>query len=115
MWRWSLARKTSSTLSLRYVDEPVRHKILDLVGDLALLGRPIKGLILAIRAGHTANAAFVRKLKDYPRLRALAGIAEEPVFDWRPSASCCPTAIHSCWWTRLSIWRGGRRSLDTRM
>jgi len=66
---------------LRYVDEPVRHKILDLVGDLALLGRPIKGLVLAIKAGHTANAAFVRKLKDYPRLRALAGIAEEPVFD----------------------------------
>lgn len=75
---------------LRFADEPVRHKILDLIGDLALLGKPIKGQILAIRAGHTANAAFVRKLADYPRLRALAGLTEEPAFDMSAILSLLP-------------------------
>jgi UDP-3-O-[3-hydroxymyristoyl] N-acetylglucosamine deacetylase/3-hydroxyacyl-[acyl-carrier-protein] dehydratase len=48
---------------LRYADEFVRHKILDLIGDLTLLGQPIKGHILAIRSGHQLNAELVRRLK----------------------------------------------------
>jgi UDP-3-O-[3-hydroxymyristoyl] N-acetylglucosamine deacetylase len=47
---------------LRFPDEFVRHKILDLIGDLALLGRPIEGRIRARRAGHALHAAIVRKL-----------------------------------------------------
>ena len=48
---------------LRFKNEPVRHKTLDLIGDLALLGYPIKGHVTAARAGHASNVEFVKKLK----------------------------------------------------
>jgi UDP-3-O-[3-hydroxymyristoyl] N-acetylglucosamine deacetylase len=47
---------------LRFHDEFVRHKILDLVGDLALIGRPIVGEITAHRAGHAMHSRFVEKI-----------------------------------------------------
>ena len=49
---------------LRYPDEFVRHKVLDLVGDLFLLGRPIKGHIIAVKSGHAMHANFSRKIKE---------------------------------------------------
>ena len=52
-----------NNVELRYRNEPARHKLLDIVGDLALVGRPIKAQILAARPGHAANVAFARKLK----------------------------------------------------
>lgn len=52
-----------NNVELRYNNEPARHKLLDIVGDLALAGRPLKGQILAARPGHSANVAFARKLK----------------------------------------------------
>ena len=48
---------------LRFKNEPVRHTTLDLIGDLALLGVPIKGHVTAARAGHASNVEFVKKLK----------------------------------------------------
>ncbi len=48
--------------TLRYRDECVRHKILDLVGDLALLARDLAGHVVAHRSGHALNASLVRKL-----------------------------------------------------
>jgi UDP-3-O-[3-hydroxymyristoyl] N-acetylglucosamine deacetylase len=56
---------------LRFRDEFVRHKILDLLGDLALLGRPIVGEITAHRAGHALHSRFVEKI-----LRLAAGSEE---------------------------------------
>ena len=53
-----IGRKSILNNSLRYPDEPVRHKILDFIGDLALLGKPVKGHFLAWRSGHRTNAAF---------------------------------------------------------
>ena len=50
-------------LELRFPNEPVRHKALDLIGDLALLGIPIRGHIIAARSGHAANVEFVKKIK----------------------------------------------------
>ena len=47
---------------LRFKDEFVRHKILDLVGDLALVGRPIAGEITAYRGGHALHSRFVAKI-----------------------------------------------------
>lgn len=47
---------------IRFPDEMVRHKILDVIGDLALIGRPILAHIIAIRSGHAANAAFAKML-----------------------------------------------------
>lgn len=52
-----------NNVELRYNNEPARHKLLDVVGDLGLLGRPIKAQILAARPGHAANVAFCKKLK----------------------------------------------------
>ena len=50
---------------LRFADEYVRHKVLDLIGDLALAGRRIEGHVVAVRAGHAMHTAFVaRLLKD---------------------------------------------------
>lgn len=50
---------------LRYPNEFVRHKALDLVGDLYLLGHPVKGHIMTARSGHKANIELVRKLRSY--------------------------------------------------
>ncbi len=47
---------------LRFENEPVRHKTLDLIGDLTLLGMPIKAHILAARSGHLTNVALVKRL-----------------------------------------------------
>lgn len=49
---------------LRFPDEFVRHKILDLMGDLALLGMPIKGHVYSSKSGHASNVRFVRALED---------------------------------------------------
>ncbi len=46
----------------RFADEPVRHKVLDLLGDLALLGRPIQARVLAVRAGHRLHLELARKI-----------------------------------------------------
>lgn len=52
-----------NNVELRYKNEPARHKLLDVMGDLALVGRPLKAQILAARPGHAANVAFAKKLK----------------------------------------------------
>jgi UDP-3-O-[3-hydroxymyristoyl] N-acetylglucosamine deacetylase len=49
---------------LRFVDELVRHKVLDLLGDLYLLGRPLRGKVTACRTGHADNIALVRAVCD---------------------------------------------------
>lgn len=56
---------------LRYKNEPARHKLLDLIGDLALIGAPVKGQILAARPGHAANIAFVKELRKLVDQRKL--------------------------------------------
>ncbi len=53
-----------NTLDLRFQNEPARHKLLDMVGDLALCGMPLKGQIMAARPGHAANVAFAKKIKQ---------------------------------------------------
>jgi UDP-3-O-[3-hydroxymyristoyl] N-acetylglucosamine deacetylase/3-hydroxyacyl-[acyl-carrier-protein] dehydratase len=49
---------------LRFADEFVRHKILDLLGDLCLLGAPVKAHIISVRSGHSTNIKLVRLLKE---------------------------------------------------
>ena len=53
---------------LRYRDEFVRHKILDLIGDLSLVGMPIIGHIVAHKSGHGLNAQMVSKLLNSPQI-----------------------------------------------
>ncbi len=52
-----------NNVELRYQNEPARHKLLDLIGDLALVGMPIKAQIMAARPGHASNVAFAKKIK----------------------------------------------------
>nr|WP_294896504.1 bifunctional UDP-3-O-[3-hydroxymyristoyl] N-acetylglucosamine deacetylase/3-hydroxyacyl-ACP dehydratase [uncultured Pedobacter sp.] len=52
-----------NNIELRYQNEPARHKLLDIIGDLALIGTPIKGHVMAARPGHAANVAFAKKIK----------------------------------------------------
>ncbi|MFM8281035.1 MAG: bifunctional UDP-3-O-[3-hydroxymyristoyl] N-acetylglucosamine deacetylase/3-hydroxyacyl-ACP dehydratase [Bacteroidota bacterium] len=49
---------------LRFKNEPARHKLLDMLGDLALIGAPIKGQILAARPGHAVNIEFAKKIRS---------------------------------------------------
>jgi UDP-3-O-[3-hydroxymyristoyl] N-acetylglucosamine deacetylase/3-hydroxyacyl-[acyl-carrier-protein] dehydratase len=57
------ANGTLNGKELRFENEPVRHKALDLIGDLALLGMPIQGHIIASKSGHAANVELVRRIK----------------------------------------------------
>jgi len=50
--------------NLRFKDEPVRHKILDFIGDMALLGRRIKGSVFVKKAGHTEHMEFIKKMEE---------------------------------------------------
>ncbi len=56
-----------NNLSLRFPNEPARHKLLDVVGDLALVGFPFKAHIIANRPGHAANVKFAKKIKEHIR------------------------------------------------
>src|SRR6266702_2364907 len=56
-----------TTEPLRYADEFVRHKILDILGDLALLGRPVRGHIVAVRPSHTVNCELARMIQGQMR------------------------------------------------
>jgi UDP-3-O-[3-hydroxymyristoyl] N-acetylglucosamine deacetylase/3-hydroxyacyl-[acyl-carrier-protein] dehydratase len=53
-----------NNLDLRFQNEPARHKLLDMIGDLALVGMPLKGQIMAARPGHASNVAFAKKIKQ---------------------------------------------------
>lgn len=57
--------------NLRFPNEPARHKVLDLFGDLFLVGAPIKGQILAARPGHQSNIEFARRLREYYKSQQL--------------------------------------------
>ncbi len=53
-----------NNLTLRHNNEPARHKLLDVIGDLALIGMPIKGKITAVKPGHKNNIRFAKQLKE---------------------------------------------------
>ena len=76
-----------NTVKLHFENEAARHKLLDVVGDLALVGKPIKGKIVATKPGHTANIAFAKVLKGlYQEQRKLKGKPKydptaQPIYD----------------------------------
>lgn len=68
-----------NTTDLRFQNEPARHKLLDVMGDLALVGKFIKGKVIAKKPGHTSNVAFAKILKrHYVEQKKTKGI---PIFD----------------------------------
>jgi len=67
-----------TTEPLRYPDEFVRHKMLDIVGDLSLLGRPLRGHLIAVKPGHAANCELVRRILAQMRKPLVAAQAFAP-------------------------------------
>ncbi len=70
-----------NNVELRHKNEPARHKLLDVVGDLALIGRPLKAQILAARPGHAANVAFAKKVKKEMQLAKNSAPRYDPKVD----------------------------------
>ena len=76
-----------NNVELRHANEPARHKLLDVVGDLALIGTPIKAKVIATKPGHAANIGFAKKVKKYIKDRKqkmdipVYDPTKEPVYD----------------------------------
>ena len=74
-----------NSTKLQYENEPARHKLLDIVGDLALIGRPIKAHILAARPGHSGNVRFAKVLKEQIKKQQHQGkffdLSKAPLYD----------------------------------
>lgn len=72
---------------LLYSNEPARHKLLDVIGDLALVGMPIKGKILATRPGHASNVEFAKIIRQEIKKRKIRGnvpdvdLNAKPIYD----------------------------------
>jgi UDP-3-O-[3-hydroxymyristoyl] N-acetylglucosamine deacetylase/3-hydroxyacyl-[acyl-carrier-protein] dehydratase len=74
-----------NTIKLQHENEPARHKLLDIIGDLALLGKPIKAHILAARPGHFGNIEFTKILKAQLKKQGNKGrifdLSKPPLYD----------------------------------
>jgi len=68
-----------NNLELRFPNEPARHKLLDVIGDLALIGYPIKARIIANRPGHSSNVEFAKKIKQY--IKKNKHVKDVPVYE----------------------------------
>lgn len=68
-----------NNLELRFPNEPARHKLLDVVGDLALIGYPIKARIIANRPGHSSNIEFAKKIKQH--IKKSRQVKNVPLYD----------------------------------
>jgi UDP-3-O-[3-hydroxymyristoyl] N-acetylglucosamine deacetylase/3-hydroxyacyl-[acyl-carrier-protein] dehydratase len=74
-----------NSTKLQFENEPARHKLLDIVGDLALIGRPIKAHILGARPGHSGNVRFAKVLKEQIKKQEKEGrkfdLTKEPLYN----------------------------------
>jgi len=74
-----------NSVKMKFENEPARHKLLDIVGDLALVGRPIKAHFLAARPGHSGNTRFAKVLKEQIKKQEKAGktfdLTKEPLYN----------------------------------
>ena len=87
--------KYLNNLTLRYSNEPARHKLLDVIGDLTLLGKPIKGKISAFKPGHKNNIKFAKKLKsimmdEINKTAPIINFDEDPIYDKEKIKSILP-------------------------
>lgn len=84
-----------NNVRLHFQNEPARHKLLDMVGDLALVGKPIKGHILAARPGHAANVAFAKLIREQMNEQKKKGtrlfdLNKDPILDVMDIAKLLP-------------------------
>jgi UDP-3-O-[3-hydroxymyristoyl] N-acetylglucosamine deacetylase/3-hydroxyacyl-[acyl-carrier-protein] dehydratase len=96
----------------RFPDECVRHKVLDLFGDLCLLGCPIRGKIVAHKSGHSLNHAMVRRLTQMLHAQRRSRLAlGEPVMDVRHILRIMPHRYPMLLVDRVIEMDGDRRAL----
>lgn len=99
---------------LRFKNEPARHKVLDLIGDLYLVGAPIKGQILAARPGHQSNIEFARKLREYYKNQQLTRKYQDVarkgvVFDFNAIQRILPHRYPFLFVDRIVEFEAGKR------
>jgi UDP-3-O-[3-hydroxymyristoyl] N-acetylglucosamine deacetylase/3-hydroxyacyl-[acyl-carrier-protein] dehydratase len=70
-----------NNVDLRFQNEPARHKLLDLLGDLALIGMPIRAQLMAARPGHASNVAFAKKIKALIKKTKKKANTDAPVYN----------------------------------
>ncbi|MEJ6736822.1 MAG: bifunctional UDP-3-O-[3-hydroxymyristoyl] N-acetylglucosamine deacetylase/3-hydroxyacyl-ACP dehydratase [Flavobacteriales bacterium] len=74
-----------NNLTLHFQNEPARHKLLDIIGDLALVGKPIKGHVLAARPGHKGNVDVAKMIKQLIKKQKKAtpkfDLTKDPIYD----------------------------------
>lgn len=100
--------------SLRFRNEPARHKTLDLLGDLYLVGAPIKGQILAARPGHHNNVEFARRLREYYKKQQLTRKYQDApdrgtVFDFKAIQRILPHRYPFLFVDRIIEFEAGKR------
>ena len=99
----------------RFPNECVRHKVLDLIGDLYLLGCPIRGRIVACKSGHSLNHALVRRLGQMLQAQRRAKLAlGEPVMDIRRITRLMPHRYPMLLVDRVIEMDGDRRALGVK-
>lgn len=80
-----LQRGILNNVELYWNNEPARHKLLDVIGDMALIGKPVRGRVIALRPGHSANVAFSKlirkKIKQQENLAPKVDLHAKPQFD----------------------------------
>jgi len=76
---------TLNNCKLKFINEPARHKLLDVIGDLALVGKPIKGHILTARPGHSGNISFAKIIKEIMKQQEKQGkqfdLTKDPLYN----------------------------------
>lgn len=99
----------------RFEDEPVRHKLLDLIGDLALVGRPINARILASKSGHSLNQRLARELVELGRRADDRGLrVPAPAMDIRQIMRLLPHRYPMVLVDRVLEMEGDRRAVGVK-
>jgi len=74
-----------NSTKLQFENEPARHKLLDIIGDLALIGKPIKAHVLGARPGHASNVKFAKEIKAHFKSKQKQGrhfdLTKEPLYN----------------------------------
>ena len=99
---------------LRFKNEPARHKTLDLLGDLYLVGAPIKGQILAARPGHQNNVEFAQRLREYYKKQQLTRKYQDTpnkgvVFDFKAIQRILPHRYPFLFVDKIVEFESGKR------
>ena len=100
---------------LRFDDEPVRHKVLDLIGDLYLLGAPIQGRVIAYKSGHAMNHSLVRALiKQHEQATRRDVLLHQNVIDSRKLTRVLPHRYPMLLVDRVIELDGDRRAVGVK-